>query len=273
MCVHGLGLHGATYADFGERVSKVGIATYAIDVRGFGSWINEKTGRRTIDFDGALSDIYTTLKVIHRLHPGLPVFLLGESMGGAIALRATALHPEIIDGLISSVPSADRYKQKQTSLRVALHFLESPHKELDVGDGVVKQATKNEELRKTWGDDPLARKDISPVELIEFQRFMNQNHKMANLIKEKPVLFVQGCEDKLVGPEGTIKLYNELKTPDRQILLIPKAEHLIFEENQFTDQDFDAVVSWMSDHLSTTKVSSQGSSPVQEANRMVGKPE
>ncbi len=39
LCVHGLGLHNGTYADFGKRMAGLGYAVYAIDVRGFGSFI------------------------------------------------------------------------------------------------------------------------------------------------------------------------------------------------------------------------------------------
>ncbi|MBK9206396.1 MAG: alpha/beta fold hydrolase [Candidatus Obscuribacter sp.] len=90
VCVHGLGLHNGTYEALGKRLSTFGYATYAIDVRGFGSWMEAK-GRECVDFDGCLSDLKSTLKVVHRAHPGVPVYLLGESIGGAIALRATPL--------------------------------------------------------------------------------------------------------------------------------------------------------------------------------------
>ncbi len=42
LCVHGLGLHDGTYADFGQRMAELGYATYAIDVRGFGSFMEAK---------------------------------------------------------------------------------------------------------------------------------------------------------------------------------------------------------------------------------------
>ncbi len=99
VCVHGLGLHNGTYDAFGKRMSKLGYAVYAIDVRGFGSWMAAE-GREKVDFDGCMEDVKGTLKVVHRVHPGLPVFILGESMGGAIALRACALYPELVNGLI-----------------------------------------------------------------------------------------------------------------------------------------------------------------------------
>lgn len=94
--------------------------------------------------------------------------------------------------------------------------------------------------------------NISPKELMQFQMFMNQNHKSAKLITSKPVLIVQGCEDKLVKPEGTVELYNKLSTSDREIVLIPNAEHLIFEENQFNDEVITKVAGWIDNHISAS---------------------
>ncbi len=253
VCVHGLGLHNGTYDAFGKRMSKLGYAVYAIDVRGFGSWMAAQ-GREKVDFDGCMDDVKGTLKVVHRAHPGLPVFILGESMGGAIALRACALFPELVDGLISSVPAGDRFKQGQAKLSVAFHLLAAPNQPFDIGTSVIKQATAKPELRDSWGNNPLSRLKVSANELIQFQNFMNQNHKWAVLIKDRPVLFVQGCDDKLVRPEGTVELFNRLATRDRQMELIPKAEHLIFEEAQFTDREVEIVNKWLLSHLSSTKI-------------------
>lgn len=250
LCVHGLGLHNGTYESFGERFCKNGFAVYAIDVRGFGSWIAAK-GRERVDFEGCMEDVKSTLHVLHRAHPGLPVFILGESMGGAIALRATAMFPDLVQGLISSVPAGDRFKQGSARLKVALHLLDSANKPIDMGE-IVDQATQKPEVRKAWINDPLNKLNLSPNELIQFQHFMNQNHESAKLIKDTPVLFVQGCQDRLVRPEGTVELFNKLATPDRQLELISNGEHLIFEENQFTDEDIKIVSDWMAKHLTAS---------------------
>ena len=36
LCIHGFSLHKGCYAAFGKEMAKDGIATYAIDLRGFG---------------------------------------------------------------------------------------------------------------------------------------------------------------------------------------------------------------------------------------------
>ena len=237
LCIHGLGLYSGSYENFAKHLSRLGISVYAIDVRGFGSWM-KNGGHEQVDFDGCLRDVKTTLNSIRAANPGLPVFLLGESMGGAIALRAASLYPDLINGLISAVPSGDRFKQKKTDLKVALQFLKGADKQFDVGPSIVDQATKNPKLRKDWADNPLDRMQLSPKELIQFQSFMNDNHDSAKKITTIPVLMVEGNNDKLVKPEGTWELFNDIDCEQKSFLAIP-SEHLIYEEQQDKERVYD----------------------------------
>lgn len=84
LAIHGFGLHKATYKDFAEQMAKIGISVYAIDVRGFGHWVRK--GANELDFNGTLFDIGLALKEIKRTNQNKPIVVLGESMGGAIAL-------------------------------------------------------------------------------------------------------------------------------------------------------------------------------------------
>ncbi|MGH9550508.1 MAG: alpha/beta hydrolase, partial [Terriglobales bacterium] len=74
LCIHGLSLHASSYEPFGKRMCNLGVPTYAIDVRGFGSWQNTHECSE-IDFDSAQADIKSALDAIHKAHPGLPVVL------------------------------------------------------------------------------------------------------------------------------------------------------------------------------------------------------
>lgn len=252
LCVHGLGLHNGTWEPFGKAMTERGFAVYAIDVRGFGSWM-EARGRERVDFASCLEDVRRTLKVIKRAHKSLPVFILGESMGGAIALRITAMYPDLVDGLISSVPAGDRFNQTKTSIKVALRLINDPDKPFNVGEGVVKQATKNQDLREAWLNDPLAKLELTPRELLQFDRFMKGNRRSARKIKDKPVLMVQGSKDKLVRPRGTMELFDRLATAQKKFVLITDAEHLIFEENQFSKADIDLVEKWISSQIGAVR--------------------
>lgn len=244
LAIHGFGLHKGTYEQFAREMAKVGISVYAIDVRGFGHWVQKGVNR--IDFDGTLYDIGLALNEIHKNNKDIPVVVIGESMGGGIALAAAAQYPTLVDGLITSVPAGDRFDKADSSIDVVKQFLfRGANTPMDVGHSVVSAATKDEKLRKAWLGDPLCRTEVTPNELIAFNNFMNKTLKVATHVDKMPVLFIQGSKDKLVRPAGTMKLFNRISSPHKQFVLSTTAEHLIFEKGQFSKQDLAFIESWL----------------------------
>lgn len=250
LCIHGFSLHKFCFDAFGKEMAKDGIATYAIDLRGFGE-SKKKTEHSSFDIDGWLVDIKAALEKIHQEQPGVPVLLLGESMGGAVALRAAALYPDLVSGLIASVPARDRFGMSEGEKKVTLTALTRAV----TGDfdkpitgaafGAVQKISGQESLRAEWKNDPLMRTDFSAKEFVQFDEFMSGNLNAATYIKKTPVLFIQGTDDKLIRPEGTWKLYEKLATANRQLVLSKNAEHLIFEEAQFKPDDLRFVTAWI----------------------------
>jgi len=248
LCVHGLGLNSASFEQFGEQMKNKGIATFAVDVRGFGTWMKLK-GKEEVDFAACLKDVEQALRQLHAAYPKVPVYILGESMGGAIALRITAEHPELVDGLISAVPSGDRFHKTKNELRVGMRMLTGGMKDpMEVGSKMVNDATDDPAVRERWKDDPLNRMSLTPDELMQFNRFMGDNHDMAVRISAKPVFIVAGFKDKLVKPQGTIDLFNELATSDKMLLVVGNGEHLIFEQNQMSEQVASVLLAWLHSH-------------------------
>ncbi len=243
LCIHGLGLNSDAFDDFGTRMAHNGVLVFAFDVRGFGAWTKTKDGE-SLDFEGTLCDIKQTLSTIRADHPGLPVFLLGESMGGAIVLKACSQFPQLIDGLISSAPGGQRYKQGKTDLEVGLRVLTRPLKQFDIGTGIVDQATKDPALRKVWQCDPLNRLDLSPVQLIKFQLFMDGSDGAVRKIDCTPVLVLQGTLDKLVEPSDTWKIFTILAT-ERKTMIALRSEHLVLEYGRVKSDFYNTKVSQM----------------------------
>ncbi len=262
LCVHGLGLQSNSYEFFGNELSKRGLAVYAIDVRGFGAWMQAK-GKSNVNFDECLQDIKQALESIKQANPNTPVYVLGESMGGAIALRAASMYPDLVDGLISSVPAGERFNQGKTSMKVFMNLL-SGFNLANVGNDIVNQATKSQRLKSQWQEDPLARLNLTPEELIQFQNFMNFNHEAAKKLTDMPVLFVQGIGDQLVKPEGTWELFNSVASKDKSFFAVP-GEHLIIEEAQTQDptqreQNFRVISSWLTSKVGRRHRRAGGSS-------------
>lgn len=252
VCIHGLGLNKGSYAKFGERLAKDGYGVYAMDVRGFGEF-QQLPGDRRCNFKKCLEDVYEALRLARKMHPGAPLIVLGESMGGAIAMRVTEEHPELLDGLISSVPGASRLNQLQSSLQVGFKLITGGlHAKVNVGKSVVERSTEKQDLREKWSNDPLARFVLTPAELIQFQNFMETNKKNAFQITRTPVLMVQGAKDKLVKSEledEGLSTFGKIRTEDKSLVMVAHAEHLIFEEGQFDEDDVKLVMSWITEHF------------------------
>lgn len=102
-------LHGVTGNSrlFNEPAGKIRAATdasiYALDLRGHG----ESGGvRGSVDYVGQYEDdLADTITAIRTMHPEHDLFVLGYSMGGAIALRHAAQNNETVDGYVLVAPN------------------------------------------------------------------------------------------------------------------------------------------------------------------------
>ena len=98
-----LGLHGfGDYRDAFEEPAKIwsadGITTYAYDQRGFGK---SPTRGRWPGTETLVDDAMAVATLVRARHPGVPFYVVGESMGGALALVAADRGLEA-DGLVLS---------------------------------------------------------------------------------------------------------------------------------------------------------------------------
>lgn len=269
LCIHGLGLHKGTFEPLGKELANKGAITYAIDMRGFGESIETKR-RAALDFDGCLVDIKAALEQIHKEHRNLPVVILGESMGGAIALRAAALYPDLISGLISCVPARDRFSLGESAMKVGVHAITSGFSTPieNVGEVVVKRATSKTELQKRLKENPMVRMSFSPNELMQFDEFMSKNLEYAKQITSMPTLFIMGAKDKLIKPAGTWKVFEHIASPKRQLVLSGNSEHLIFEEGQYNPEDISFVIKWIGNNVISTSTPTSIPTSIPTATRV-----
>lgn len=234
LAIHGLGLHKDTYRKMAEDLNARGIIVYAIDVRGFGEWIKRNPNNR-VNYPQTFQDIKVTLEKMHRDHPNVPIFISGESMGGAIALQATAQFQDLIDGMFSSVPAGDRVHNTRMSLKIALHAITGGFGKLMPIDNVIDYGTSIPEFHKEWSTDPMGRNTMTPSELLRFDDLCDDNFKMAKKITKAPCLIIQGGYDGLIVPEATAKLADMFppENPNRIIAYSTNSEHLILEYGRY----------------------------------------
>ena len=100
---HGLGEHSGRYGHVVDTLCPMGASLWIHDHRGHG----RSQGKRghINDFDDYIQDLNILIEMARTDRTdGLPLLLLGHSMGGLIALSFARKHPRYIDGLIVSSP-------------------------------------------------------------------------------------------------------------------------------------------------------------------------
>ena len=101
--LHGLTEHAGRYAGLGSAMAAHGIATYAVDLRGHGS----SEGRRghVARFEVFLQDVDRFRREVQGLvDPFCPLFLVGQGLGGLIALRYLEEYDSPFRGGIALAP-------------------------------------------------------------------------------------------------------------------------------------------------------------------------
>ena len=99
--LHGFGDYRLAWEEPAEIWAKAGFVTYAYDQRGFGA---SPTRGRWPGTETLVEDARAMAALLKAKYPGVPFYLAGESMGGAVALVAAdrGLEP---DGLILLAPA------------------------------------------------------------------------------------------------------------------------------------------------------------------------
>jgi alpha-beta hydrolase superfamily lysophospholipase len=103
LVVHGMFEHSRRYRELGEVMAASGISTFAMDLRGHGG----SEGRRghVKRFEILLQDLDRFRREVEGVLPeGVPLFLVGHSLGGLIALRYLEEYHSPILGAIITAP-------------------------------------------------------------------------------------------------------------------------------------------------------------------------
>jgi acylglycerol lipase len=121
LALHGFNDYSNAFDAPAKEWAKRGVVTYAYDQRGFGG----APGRTLWPGSEALAtDAVTAATLLRAKYPRTPIYLLGESMGGAVAILAatgaTGIRPAAVDGVILSAPAVWTRESMQFLPRMAL---------------------------------------------------------------------------------------------------------------------------------------------------------
>lgn len=243
--VSGFGEHSGRYANVVDWFVPRGYAIYAFDLRGHG----RSPGQRGyVDrWEEYREDLRRFLAFIRREEPGLPVFLIGHSLGGLIVLEYALHHPEHLVGVIASGPVLAQVGLSPfliTLGKVLSKILPrfSLHTNLDAST-----LSRDQAVVDAYVNDPLVHDLGTPRLSVEMTKAIEWTHAhAADMII--PCLIVHGEEDRLSPPEGSLAFYNNLTLDDKEHHVYPGMYHEVFNDLG-KEQVLADVEAWIEQHL------------------------
>ncbi|HEY1630073.1 MAG TPA: alpha/beta hydrolase [Rhizomicrobium sp.] len=236
VALHGMSDYSQAFDLPGPIWAKAGITTYAYDQRGFGNapnpgvWGGEDAMRRD------LSDFVDAARA---KYPGVPVYALGESMGGAVVLSDLAGdHPPRVDGAVLIAPAvwsrADMPLVYRMALWLAAHVV--PWARFS-GEGLHIVACDNIAVLRKLSRDPVYQHAARADQVHGLVNLMDDARQApAHLINPPPILLLYGAKDQVIPAPPTEAVIAALG-PRAQVHRDENGYHMLLRDLDGESQD------------------------------------
>ena len=214
-----IAIHG--YNDYSESfqipatfLTKYKISTISFDLRGFG--MNEDR-ESWFPLSVHIDDVTFFVKEIRKNHPKKKIFLLGESMGGAIVASTVIKNKNLqIDGVILVAPAIWNFSEMNPIKKIFLNVISTllPNLKLDGGDFIKVTACNNIEVLKALAKDKYFIHKPNLKSLNGIVELMDESYKYTKeFLNQLPyrTLIILPIKDEIVPRKPLTKLLNDKK--------------------------------------------------------------
>ncbi len=242
---HGVSEHSDRYRHVADRLVAAGYAVYAIEHRGHG---RSEGPRALIDrVDRAVADLDSLIVLVAGELPGTPIFLLGHSMGGALAVSYAMRHQDRLAGLMLSAPLA-ALEAAPPHMRVAARVLSVVAPKLPLVEIDASLVSRDPEVVKAYVEDPLVYHGKLPVRTVSelataIDSFSDGVKRIA-----VPTLIMYGSADGLCPPRGSVMLADRISSADVTTKAYEGLYHEILNEPEQAAV-LDDICAWLAAHV------------------------
>lgn len=219
LLAHGYGEHAGRYGELAARLTGHGAAVYAPDHAGHG----RSAGERVLiaDFEDVVTDVHTVADSARAAHPGLPLVLVGHSMGGLIAARYAQRYGDELSALVLSGPVIGAWE-----LPGRLLALE------EIPDVPVSPSalSRDPAVGAAYAADPLVWQGPMKRPTLEaFARTLDTVARSGD-VRGLPLLWLHGDDDRLVPLPGSRAGVERLSGGRHTGRIFPGARHEVSHE-------------------------------------------
>lgn len=226
--VHGIGEHSGRYDHVAHYFHQRDYAIFAVDLRGHGQ--SDGPRGHIEQFQDYLDDVKTLITYIEDRSANVPLFLLGHSMGGLVALVYALTYPDDISAVIVSSPAL-RSRVEVPTWKVTLgNLMSTLNPTMAMTTDLDPLAlSRDERVVKTYQADPLVHDQVTARWFTEFLKASEWAMEEANRLAV-PALILQGGSDRIVDPAGAREFFDRIGLEDKYYIEYEPLYHEIFNE-------------------------------------------
>jgi alpha-beta hydrolase superfamily lysophospholipase len=265
LAVHGLAMHGKAYDQLGRTLAEKGYVVVSTDLHGYGSYIGsnhkycdqgESHCKEKTNYCRSFADLSAMVKNLKQRYPSVPLFAVGESLGGALAIRLAGTHPDLIDGLVLSAPALRHHTFIDPNLITdASLCMTNWRHQVDLNPFVKRYSSDDPRIIEEILSDPMARRRLSAYELLQVSNCVHKTVPYVSRISpETPVLVIQGGADRCVKAEAVMLLLSQLRSTDQTVKWFHHRGHILIETSYIKPDTMDSVVGWLESHVNNPQM-------------------
>ncbi len=224
--VHGVCEHSGRYDYLTAKLYEASYGVVRFDLRGHGK--SEGTRGYVANYLDYVEDLYELITHVTDQNRDLPLYMIGHSMGALISLLFGLKNPDFLKGQIfSGVPAIELPLKSIKLLKLLPTSILS---KLGVKNDFAKLVSRDPEVVENYETDPL---NLSKQTVgMASQMFLKAPVFVAEHVADYriPCLILHGGDDRIVTPEASSWLYENIASEDKKILIYPELYHEIFNE-------------------------------------------
>ncbi|HEX5050006.1 MAG TPA: alpha/beta hydrolase [Gammaproteobacteria bacterium] len=244
VALHGLSDHGTTYTRVAEHLADNGYAVYAYDQRGFGA-----SGQRGtwVGGDVLARDVLQVARLVRARHPGVPLYVIGESMGGGVLLRALALEPSgWLDGAVLLAPAVWSRSEMPWYQRFALGAMSNTFRGMKFSRPRGRAPSDDPETLRSLRDDPLIIHKVR-VDMLAGVSDLMDEVTVAPRSFAVPTLILYGARDQIIPATAFCSWAATLDaSASWRLVLYPKGWHMLLRDLDAATARAD-LTAWLTD--------------------------
>jgi alpha-beta hydrolase superfamily lysophospholipase len=221
------------------------MALYAYDMRGNGRSPGQRAYLRS--WQEYRDDLHGFVARVREWEKDVPLFLLGNSLGGLVVLDYALDHAAGLAGVIAAAPPLGRLGVPPLLMalgRVMSRVL--PRFSLEVGMDLTGLA-RDPGVREMVLADPFFHRRGTARLSTEVTAAIARVHRRAAELSV-PLLILHGSADRMVPPDGSRSFFAKVRYPDREFREYPETYHALFADINHSEVLGD-LEHWMEAHI------------------------